>query len=232
MKLEQVFVASEWEETGEMGFMPEPCSEAFNPLSYAPGLAHDFIEHAGDFSVEGEIKAHASMYFIRYEGGMADFSMQTFAYEWDGLYRGIAEEGCLVACEPQERLDEAVESDLAEIISKGKRLLLSEYEKEYICTDTYTQLSRYYADWFRKGYREAQERYKAIGRHGAWDAFQVTLELFQRALREELVGCERITVTLDLESGEVNSKHETECWTCGHYCEEEKCQDCLDYDEE
>ena len=59
MKLEQTFEVAEWEETGETGFKPVPSGDDWDPLAYAPGLAHDFMEHAGQFSLRGETKAHA-----------------------------------------------------------------------------------------------------------------------------------------------------------------------------
>ena len=241
MKHTQTFVAAEWEDMGEMGFRPEKCSEAFNPLNYPPALAHDFVEHAGDFTVEGEIKAHAAMYFVRYEGGWFPsvytyypLTPEIIGQEWINLYEGILKEGCLFSCEKQSKLDDYIEKDLRTIISHGKRFLLSEIGGKYLDTDVYTQLSQNFADWFRKGYREAEQRYETIGRLGAINAYQSAMDFFENAFKHELLGGERVTLSLDLETGEIDSVIETECYGCGTYCDLDSgglCEDCSGDDE-
>lgn len=238
--LTQTFVADLWEETGEMGYRPASCSSAFDPINYAPGLAHDFMEHAGNFTVEGEIMAHASMYLLRYEGGFLfdgqwnPLDLASIAAEWTNLYHGIQKEGCLDSCPAQPKLDETNEEELAEIVSRGKRLLLEEIGKEYLDTDTYAQLSQHFADWFRKGYHEAEQRFAEIGTSLAQGALWEVERFFDQALKNELLGGERVTVSLDLDSGQVTITQEAECFSCGHPCdaEQSQCDDCIEYERE
>ncbi len=243
--LTQTFVVEEWEDAGLTGFCPKPCSDAFNAGTYALGLAHDFIEHAGDFSVEGEIKAHAAMYWLRYEGGYLapeqqnSLDMESFTNEWSNLYQGILTEGGLMSCpEQSEPLDDEVEEDLKEIISQGKRFLLREVEKEYIETDVYAMLSRHFADWFRLGYHEAERRYEAIGRLGALDAFIEVMGYFEKRCKhaslEEEQG-QSVEISLNLETGCVTIEEQTECYDCGAMCNQDfdgHCEDCHEANEE
>jgi hypothetical protein len=224
--LTQTFVADEWDETGEMGFRPERCSDAFDPINNSAGLAHDFIEHAGNFTVEGEIMAHASLYHLRYEGGFMfngesrPLDLEAIAYEWTQLYHGIDKEGCLESCPEQPKLEEENEKELAEIVSRGKRLLLSEIGKEDLDTGIYAQMSQHFANWFRKGYREVCERYANVC---AQSALIEADRYFKEALqKDELHGGERITISLDLDTGEMTFDEERECYECGQY----NCEDC------
>ena len=242
--LEQTFEIAEWEDVGEWGFKPSGSGDSWDPLTFAPGLAHDFMEHAGRFSMRGEVMAHAAMYFIRYETGyyprvdrfFRPIELDSFSTEWIQLYRGMVEHGAtLGACKPQERLDDSQEMDLAEILSRGKRAILSEFEKEDLDTDAYAMLCKHYAEWFRRGYHEAAARYSVIGSHGAADAFDRVLNYFHVALKgelEELAG-NKVTISLDLDTGEVSFEEIGQCWSCAHECpaEDRQCENCLDNDE-
>lgn len=242
MQLEQTFEVAEWEEMGITGFKPIPSGDDWDPLNYPLGLAHDFMEHAGQFSLRGEIKAHAAMYFLRYETGYVpgiqygrNLDIESFSREWTVLYRGIADHGAtLQACKPQERLDKSQEDELAQIVSKGKREILSEIEREYLDTDAYAMLCKHFAEWFRKGYHEAAERYSRIGACGASFAFEQILQYFVSVIEqgEELISGNKVKITLDLETGELQFQEINQCWTCGNDCEDETCEDCQEYDSE
>jgi len=239
MKLEQTFEVAEWEEIGEIGFKPIPSGEDWDPLTEPFGLAHDFMEHAGQFSLRGEIKAHAAMYFLRYETGHCPrgmygrpLSVDSFSYEWAALYRGLESGATLKACEPQEKLDDWQEEELAQIVSKGKRMVLSEIEREYLDTDAYAMLCKHFAGWFRKGYHEAAERYSRIGAHGASFAFDQVQTYFEERFKDELFIGNKVKISLDLETGELTFQEINQCWTCGNDCEDETCEDCQEYDKE
>lgn len=240
MKLEQTFEVAEWEETGDLGFKPMPSGESWDPLAYAPGLAHDFMEHAGQFSLRGEIKAHASMYLIRYETGYCPrlpyfkpIEVESFGMEWIALYRGLEAGATLSECEPQEKLEESVEIDLAVIVSKGKKAILAEIEREYLDVDAYVMLCKHFAEWFRKGYHEAEERFSVIGVYCACDAFDQVLQYFLGQLSGDLITGSKVKISLDLETGELEFQETQECWTCGHNHDGEygeTCKTCYDYD--
>ena len=243
MKLEQTFEVAEWEEMGTIGFKPVPSGDDWDPLNYPLGLAHDFMEHAGQFSLRGEIKAHAAMYFLRYETGYVpqiqygkNLTLESFSYEWTQLYCGIADHGAtLRECSPQPLLDETQEKELAQIISKGKRDILSNIEKDYLDTDAYAMLCKHFAGWFRKGYHEAAERYSRIGAHGALFAFEQVLQYFESVIgkgEEELISGNKVNISLDLETGKLTFQEIKQCWICGHDCEDETCEDCQEYDKE
>jgi hypothetical protein len=239
MKLEQTFEVAEWEETGETGFKPVPSGDDWDPLAYAPGLAHDFMEHAGQFSLRGETKAHAAMFFMRYETGYCPrlpyakpLDLNSFSQEWVTLYRGMEQGATLSECKPQEKLDDMQEEELAEIVSKGKRAILAEIEREWLNVDAYAMLSKHYAEWFRKGYHEAAARYSRIGAHGAQFAFDQVLQYFLGQLSGELQSGNKVNISLDLETGELTFQEINQCWTCGNDCEDETCEDCQEYDKE
>ena len=200
------------------------------------------MEHAGQFSLRGEIKAHASMYLIRYETGYCPglpyfrpIEVESFGMEWIALYRGLEAGATLSECEPQEKLEESVEIDLAVIVSKGKKAILAEIEKEYLDVDAYAMLCKYFAEWFRKGYHEAEERFSVIGAHVAADAYDQVLKYFLRELSGELQEGNKVNISLDLETGELQFQAITQCWICGHDHEGETgetCEDCHEYDKE
>ena len=138
----------------------------------------------------------------------------------------------LSECKPQEKLDDMQEEELAEIVSKGKRAILAEIEREWLNVDAYAMLSKHYAEWFRKGYHEAAARYSRIGAHGAQFAFDQVLQYFLGQLSGELQSGNKVNISLDLETGELTFQEINQCWTCGNDCEDETCEDCQEYDKE
>ena len=233
MKLEKEFVWAEWEDVGQMGWEPVGCGEVYNANSYPPGLAHDVLEHFELDTVEDEIEAHACMYWLRYEGGHR-MTFDAFPDEWTNLYNGVMMEGGLHDAPTQEPLDEAVEEELAEIIIQGRQLLNSEHE-QYLERDIADRLAEVFADWFRSGYRKAEERYGKLGRGRIVCIFDEIQELFEQENRREKFGGERLLVSIDLESGNVDEfRVQLECHSCGAYAmvDHYACEDCQEAEEE
>ncbi len=202
MKLEKTFVWAEWEDTGEMGWEIEDCGEVYNANNYATGLAHDVLEHFELKTTEDEIEAHACMYWLRYEGGHR-MTFDAFPEEWPNLYQGACQEGGLHdAPGIQEPLDEAVEDELAEIIIQGRQLLAREHE-EYLEHKIADRLVEVFAGWFRSGYRKAEKQYGKLGRGRVVCIFDDLKQLFEQENREEKYGGEVLTVTVDLETGDI-----------------------------
>ena len=215
MKLEKEFVWAEWEDVGEMGWEVVGCGEVYNSNTYALGLAHDVLEHFALDTTEDEIEAHACMYWLRYETGYSvatpygytTVTLDSFSSEWTGLYQAACTEGGLHDAPEQEPLENYLEEEIAEIITAGRRLLRDEHE-EYLEERIADRLAEVYTNWFRSGYRKAEERFAKLGTDNATLAFDDVRDGFVTQSHKEHYEGERLTVTVDLDTGAVRFTRE------------------------
>lgn len=180
------FIAAESEDTGDLGWMDSRACGPYGPLQYAPGLAHDCLEHFGLSTVCDEIEAHGAMYWIRYEGGYGDalgreITLEGFSSEWINLYNALACGESLYPPKNTRSLDSNIESDIEQIILNGKRIIRNEFNDEDDFVDPIIErIEEVFAGHFRIGYRKAQKRYGRIGHCGALDLFEELTNGFER----------------------------------------------------
>ncbi len=213
--MEKKFTWAESEQTGEMGWEIDGCGEVYDASNYAPGLAHDVLEHFELGTTEDEIEAHAAMYWLRYETGhslrtpygYSNMTLDNFSNEWTGLYQAASTEGGLNAAPEQEPLDDYLEEEISEIMEQGLKLLHDEHG-EYLEERIADRLAEVYTNWFRLGYRKTQERYATLGAGHAVTVFDDVRQGFENLERDEKYGGERLTVTVDLETGDVSFERE------------------------
>lgn len=190
--------------SGELGWLDDRiASSIFQPLTYSVGLAHDTLEHFTFGSVADEIMAHGAMYWIRVEGGYTDdygrcLVEQSFAHEWDNLYRGLVEESYLPDPPRTRTLDQHIEDFISEIIEQGRRGVLAEYPES---SEDIERIARVFRAYFRMGYRKARRRYRCE----AWRVAQ-TFIIMQKEFRRHLPAFEgeKLTVTFDCSKEKVH----------------------------
>lgn len=188
-------------------------------------LAHDTVEHWGDFSVEGEAKAHGAIYFGRFHTGYRAArdtrppTIRDLAYDMDSLYYAVSAEGM---CSPGqvERIPE-IHEDISEIMAKGLAMIRSNYDDSPSCDI----LRAHYAGWFRRGYLEAKARFgtpKAIT-----GAFINAEHTFSRITKLDLQEGDRVEVQVNPTTQKVSYEVLRECGGCGRRQDpDEVCENC------
>jgi hypothetical protein len=242
--LTKEFRWTEWEATGEMGWELKGCGDAYDPSNYAPGLAHDVLEHFELGTVADEIEAIAVMYWLRYGTGYYPASepygrpmtLDDIGSEFINHYRALE---TVYACPTPEPEIEEIEEDLAEIISAGRKALREEFstdiEEGFYEEEIAESILENYADWFRRGYRRGIEKYGKIGRNRLTGIFQDLTELFSSSIQKhEFFGEEELSVTLDLETGELTFSILKHCGECMAMVDVDEwlCEDCTEANEE
>jgi hypothetical protein len=206
--------AKENQNTGEMGWLDSRIprsSDAFEPLAYPYGLAHDCLEHTAFGSVADEIEAHGAMYWVRYEGGWSmprygqTLNMESFASEWINLYNGLQAESYLPTPRKTRALDSAIEEDISSIIEQGRGTVRAEYGEGDNGPDGFEndldRIADVFRAYFRIGYRNAARRYKGLASCEVANLYNVLADAFERQ-RIEYEGQE-IEVTVNLATGRV-----------------------------
>lgn len=196
---------------GSLGWLDRRIrSDAFEPIEYAIGLAHDCLEHTAFDGVADEIEAHGAMYRIRYEGGWyneqsfkGSLDMEDFSSEWISLLQGLGQESYLPNPPKTRALDETIEEDISTIIEKGRAACIREFCEGH-ARDEYQQqqreeiekLASVFRAYFRRGYRKAAKRYKGMASHDVAHLFTLLADAFKRH-KPEFEGQE-ITVNVNL----------------------------------
>lgn len=191
-------------ETGDLGWKDSRIrSDAFGPLTYPIGLAHDCLEHAAFDGVADEIEAHGALYRVRVEGGYctehgSNFPPQNLAYEWENLFQGLVQDEYLPDPPKTRPLDSHIEDDISEIISRGRQTVLNVLIENYPENGQkfLDRLCEVFRAYFRRGYRKAGQRFKGMRADEMSHMFGELVKLFERK-RIEFEG-ERIEVLVNV----------------------------------
>lgn len=164
--IRRIFFSEESPETGELGWKD---SRIKNKRVYTPnpdklGVAHDAMEHFDFRDIGDEIEAHAAMYYIRYLGGYcsengSNLDLKTFGYEFPNLAYGSQSNQSPYFLDINQKvsrkLDSEVEDDLEEIIQHGTKI----FREEGFAYTTDKEILKYYAEYFRRGFRKTLKLY-------------------------------------------------------------------------
>jgi hypothetical protein len=201
MKLEKRLVVTEWEEIGELGWFIPGSGEAYDPSGYPPGLAHDLLEHFALESVQDEFEAMGVMYWGRYLPGFMlknqynSIRVASFSDEFENHFHGLSVDDWIGDYPEELPLEDSIEEDLEEIIQGGMRNLIEgDFDLEQA-----QRIEAAYPHFFRKGFRQAEERYKSIGPNGFGDLFRELVELFENHQPEREY--QEMHLTIDFETG-------------------------------
>lgn len=168
------FVVDEWEEMGSWGWRPK-CQPDFDPLTNGFGIAHDAMEHKdlSDSSLEAEVMAFGAMLYVRGENGWFAEQQRGTHYSYQEIMGGdLATPICDSWKDPDRcPLPEIVGfeqplDDQDDDIRQIARLAVAETLQvvpdrldERVCLSELVHLRRNLADWLRRGYRDAVQRF-------------------------------------------------------------------------
>ncbi len=165
--------------------------------NYVPGLAHDTLDHWDMQSFEDEAMAHGCEQWMR--GG--NFSVRLPAvfhvshpYWWAHredylILRANMGSMLKYKCPPLKRrspephLDVITECRLRQAFSR------------------HTKKPYNYLDWFRHGYRQAEERYSVMGRDRACELFQQLVDFFHDNVVKGIRPNRRLSIIINDDGG-------------------------------
>ena len=196
------------ENTGELGWLDSRIRcEAYEPIAYAYGLAHDCIEHFAFDSVADEIMAHGAMYWVRYEGGWSHpengftLEMNAFATEWLNLYRGLEIEGYLPTPPKTRALDSCIENDITEIREQGSRMICNEFPDDDGRGEATYRIANVFRAYFRLGYRKARKQYKNVSACEVANLYNMLADSFKH--NRPVIEGQEMTVSVNPRTGEI-----------------------------